>query len=78
MNSKKEKSLLVINENREEFNKIVYDIINNPNVSALKEHLQHKNTYRFEHCQSVAFLTYLICKKLKLDYISAARRSNVT
>lgn len=56
-----------------EFNQIVYDIVNNSNVKALKEHMQHMNTSRFEHCKRVAYYTYLICKKWKLDYISAAR-----
>ena len=78
MNSKEEKSLVKTNTNIEEFNEIVADIINNPNVRALKEHLQHQNTSRFDHCKSVAFITYSICKKLGLDYVSAARRSNVT
>ena len=77
MNSEEEKSLVVTNANREEFNKIVFDIINNPNVLALKEHVQHQTTSRFDHCESVAFITYSICKRLGLDYISAARRSNV-
>ena len=78
MNSKEEKSLLITNANREEFNKIVSDIVSNPNVLALKEHVQHQNTSRFDHCESVAFITYSICKRLGLDYISAARRCNVT
>lgn len=78
MDSKEEKSLVVTHASREEFNEIVSDIITNPNVVALKQHLQHQTTSRFEHCMSVAFITYAICKRLGLDYISAARRSNVT
>lgn len=78
MNSKEEKSLVATSASREEFNEIVSDIITNPNVTALKEHLQHQTTSRFDHCLSVSFITYSICKKLGLDYVSAARRSYAT
>ena len=74
MNSEEEKSLVATNANRQEFNEIISDIVNNPNVSALKEHIQHHSTSRFNHCENVAFITYSICKRLGLDYISAARR----
>ncbi|MBR3720391.1 MAG: HD family phosphohydrolase [Clostridia bacterium] len=67
-NNSKEATELV-----EEFNEIIADIANNPNVLALKNHAQHYSTTRYAHCKEVSFLTYLICKKLKLDYISAAR-----
>ncbi len=73
MNSKEEKSLVATNADREEFNEIIAEIINDPNVLALKEHIQHQTTSRFDHCESVAFITYSICKRLGLDYISAAR-----
>ena len=78
VNSKEEKSLVATTASREEFNEIVADIIFNPNVMALKEHLQHQSTSRFDHCISVSFITYSICKRLGLDYVSAARRSNAT
>jgi uncharacterized protein len=60
-------------ENITEFKEIVKDITDNYNVLALKDHVQHQNSSRYAHCEEVAFYTYLICKKLKLDYISAAR-----
>lgn len=56
-----------------EFKLIIKDISSNPNVMALKEHTQHANQSRFYHCLCVSYYTYAICKKLNLDYISAAR-----
>ena len=56
-----------------EFDEIIKDITENSNVSALKDHIQHINSSRYAHCKEVAFYTFLICKKLNLDYISAAR-----
>lgn len=68
-----EKSLVCTDVSWSEFREIVSDIINNSNVKALREHMQHMHTSRFEHCQMVAYYTYVICKKMRLDYISAAR-----
>ena len=73
MSSKEEKSLILEKVNKQEFYEIVRDIIDNPNVMALSEHVQHHKTSRYEHCMSVSYITYLICKKFGLDYISAAR-----
>lgn len=74
MNSGNEqKALTCTVQSWSEFREIVYDIITNSNVKALSEHIQHMNTSRFEHCQMVAYYTYLLCKKLGLDYVSAAR-----
>ncbi len=56
-----------------EFKEIIRDIATNPNVVALKERVQHNNKSRYYHCLCVSYYTYCICKKLKLDYISAAR-----
>ena len=37
---------------------------------------QHYDTSCYEHCENVAYYSYLICKKLNLDYISVARARN--
>ena len=39
----------------------------------MKKFRQHFNTDCFEHCYVASYYCYKICKKLKLDYISAAR-----
>lgn len=57
----------------DEFKFIIKDIANNPNVLALKDHVQHAISSRYSHCLSVAFYTYVICKKLGLDYVSATK-----
>lgn len=56
-----------------EFKFIVKDVAQNPNLLALREHVQHASSSRYSHCLNVAFYTYVICKKLNLDYVSAAR-----
>lgn len=56
-----------------DFNEIIYDIKTNNTVLQMKNNMQHFNTSCYEHCLYVSYYTYLICKKLKLDYISAAR-----
>ncbi len=72
-NSHDEKQKLIAEENIKEFKEIIKDIAENDNVSGLKDHEQHHHSTRYAHCETVAFYTYLLCKKYKLDYISATR-----
>ena len=60
-----------------EFYSIVSDIINNKTVQKMKLYRQHYNTSTFEHCFNVAYISYRICKKLKLDYVSVSRAAMV-
>ena len=60
-------------DNYKEFENIILDITSNETVQKMQNFRQHYNTSCFEHCKNVAFYSYLICKKYKLDYISAAR-----
>ncbi len=57
----------------DEFKSIIKDITSNENILALKERIQHASNSRFYHCLCVSYYTYVICKKLGLDYTSAAR-----
>lgn len=57
----------------DEFNLTITDIINNDTVKLMKNYRQHYDTSCFEHCKNVAFYSYLICKKLNLDYEAVAR-----
>ena len=59
--------------NKEEFNKIIYDIEQNETVQQMKKFRQHYDTSCYEHCKNVAYYSYRICKKFKLDYVSMAR-----
>ncbi len=56
-----------------EFVKIISELINNPTVQKMKNFRQHYNSSCFEHCLEVSYISYIICKKLGLDYVSAAR-----
>lgn len=69
--------LLALNKTEQiqddEFCSIIAEFINNETVQKMKDFRQHYDTSTFEHCLNVAYISYKICKKLKLDYISAAR-----
>ena len=62
--------------NKIEFENIIKDIKNNPTVLKMQDFRQHYDTSCYEHCENVAYYSYLICKKLNLDYISVARARN--
>ncbi len=61
-----------INDNIE-FYSIIRDLINNDTVQEMKNYRQHYDTSTFEHCFFVSYISYKICKKLNLDYVSTAR-----
>ena len=74
MNSEEHKSNLVkVDINLQEFKEIIKDITENSSVISLKEHVQHMKGSRYKHSYEVAFYTYVLTKKLGLDYISATR-----
>ncbi len=74
MSSEEQKPNLVkVDINVQEFKEIIKDITENSSVVSLKEHVQHMKGSRYKHCYEVAFYTYVITKKLGLDYISATR-----
>ena len=56
-----------------EFEEIIEDIIQNQTVQKMKDFNQHYDTSCFEHCRNVAYISYKISKKLKLDYRASAR-----
>lgn len=64
--------MLMIYENNEFFY-IVQNILDNKTIQDLKFYKHHYGSNRLEHCISVAYYSYLICKFLHLDYISVAR-----
>jgi len=66
-------SLIEVDQDLAEFKSIVNDIAKNESVLALREHVQHIASSRYSHLMEVSYYTYKLCKKLNLDYISAAR-----
>ena len=57
----------------QEFLEIIDELIKNDTVLQMKNYKQHYDTTCFDHCLTVSYYCYLICKKYKLDYKSAAR-----
>jgi uncharacterized membrane protein len=55
-----------------EYYEIIQDIDGHEEFMKLKDYFHH-NSSIYEHVQKVAYLSYRICKFLKLDYHSAAR-----
>lgn len=55
-----------------EYNNIIDDILCNKQYKKI-EVCSHHGISRLEHCKRVSFYSYKICKKLNLDYVSAAR-----
>ncbi|MBR4261672.1 MAG: HD family phosphohydrolase [Clostridia bacterium] len=60
-----------------EFKNIIIDIVENPTVQEMKNYRQHYDTSCFEHCVNVSYISYKVCKKMNLDYKSAARAAMV-
>lgn len=59
--------------NDEEFNLIIKDLVENDTVQQMKNYRQHFDTTTFDHCVTVAYCAYKMCKALHFDYKSAAR-----
>jgi len=57
----------------EEFEEIISDIERNAEVQEMNNFRHHNKTTRYLHSKSVAYESYNVCKKLGLDYTSAAR-----
>ena len=57
----------------DEFFNIINDLLKNNTINNLKLYKHHYGSNRFEHCLSVAYYSYLVCKFLHLDYKSASR-----
>ena len=56
-----------------EFRSCVEDLLMLEDVKNLDKYVQHLNTSRLQHSINVSYYSYLACKKLGLDYRSAAR-----
>ena len=63
------------NENKQEFENILKDILENSQVLKMKEYIQHYDTTLFDHCYNVAWITFKMCKLFHLDYVKATRAS---
>lgn len=62
------------NENRTQFEAIVGDLLQDKSVQAMKDLPQHsKYCSCYDHSLYVAYLSFLMCRRLGLDYVAAAR-----
>jgi uncharacterized protein len=57
----------------EEYKEYIYELISHEKVLSMREFIQHSNISCLEHSLCVSYRSYLLCKKLRLDYKSAAR-----
>lgn len=53
--------------------KCIQDLVSHEKVKSMRNYMQHKNIDCFEHCLHVSYGSYCICRKLGLDWRSAAR-----
>lgn len=61
-----------MNYDYEEYNQIVSPILANEDVKEL-ENIRHHNSNRLEHSKRVSYYSYIISKRLHLDYVGCAR-----
>lgn len=55
------------------YERCISDLIQNKIVCSMEQFIQHSNVTCLEHSIYVSYSSYLICKRLGLDYRSAAR-----
>lgn len=56
-----------------EFWNIIKDLLSDETVQSLQFFKHHYGSNRYEHCLSVAYYSFKMCKFLGLDHVSAAR-----
>lgn len=56
-----------------EYENSVQDLIQHEMVVSMKNFIQHSDVSCLEHSLCVSYCSYLICRRLRLDYCSAAR-----
>ncbi|MBR3249484.1 MAG: HD family phosphohydrolase [Clostridia bacterium] len=56
-----------------EFQSIIRELIENETVLQMNNFMQHYDTNCFSHCYTASYYCYILCKKLGLDYKSAAK-----
>lgn len=53
------------------------DIYNSPQLKSLEKYEQHFKINRLQHIRSVAYLSFLVSRKLGLNYVEAARAATM-
>lgn len=61
-------------DNRKEFSNCIKDIINDEAVQSMEYIKHHVHSVScLDHCVFVAYVSFILCKRFKLDYVAAAR-----
>ncbi len=61
-------------DSRMEFMGLVDDLLQDPDVQSMANYKQHSKGYScLDHSVYVAYISFLVCRRLNLDYVSAAR-----
>lgn len=58
---------------KNEFKYCINDLAEHEMIRSLEGFVHHRNFTRLQHCLHVSYLSYLVCRKVGLDYQSAAR-----
>ena len=66
-------SLKAYSSSDEEYEKCIHDLIQHEMVGSMKNFIQHGDINCLEHSLYVSYISYLVCRRLGLDYHSAAR-----
>lgn len=61
------------NRQYEDFLRIVEDLIDTPEINRLRSCRHHYGVSRYQHCINVAYYSFLLCRRLGLNYTAAAR-----
>lgn len=56
-----------------EYRKCIYDLAQHEMVISMKNFIQHSDINCLEHSLYVSYVSYLLCRRIGLDYSSAAR-----
>ncbi|GHU52114.1 hydrolase [Clostridia bacterium] len=56
-----------------EFVSFITDLLKSDEIQNLKNFKHHIKTTRFQHSLNVSYYNYIVCKKLRWDFVSAAR-----
>lgn len=59
--------------NLREYKSYIHDLLQNKEVLSMKDYKQHSDIHCLEHSLYVSYTSYVMCKKLRFDYASAAR-----
>lgn len=65
--------LQVNSDNVLEYKKCISELWKHPNVKSMETFIQHSNVSTLDHCLSVSYMSFKICKRLKLDCRAGAR-----